>query len=159
MRARLPIMRFLPVLFLLGLLSACASRPQLVAPELEAAGVRLQSVGLLQQQFLLTLRVYNPNMVPLPIEGIEYQFELGGRRMAEGETPVSFSIPAQESQEFDVRLRTNLLSSLRDLQAWLSGSPGDLELQAVRVPLRWTCPLSGPFAFSEEGSIPLSLEP
>lgn len=158
MRDRLPIMRFFPILFLLGLLSACASRPQLVAPELEAAGVRLQSVGLLQQQFLLTLRVYNPNMVPLPIEGIEYQFELGGRRMAEGETPVSFSIPAQESQEFDVRLRTNLLSSLRDLQAWLSGSPGDLNYKlsgSVKVDL----PFVRPFPFSQEGSIPLSLEP
>ena len=158
MWVRSPIKHFLLLLFLFVLLSACASQPKLVAPELEAAGIRLQSIGLLQQQFLLTLRVYNPNLVPLPIEGIEYQFELGGRRMAEGETPLSFSIPAQESREFDVRLRTDLLSSFRDLQAWLSGSSGDLEYRlsgTVNVDM----PFVRPFRFSEEGSIPLGLEP
>ncbi|MCJ7815070.1 MAG: LEA type 2 family protein, partial [Xanthomonadales bacterium] len=158
MSVRLPVRRMSWVLLLLGLLSACASGPQLVAPELEAAGIRLQGIGLLQQQFLLTLRVYNPNTVPLPIEGIKYQVELGGRRMAEGESAVAFSIPAHESREFDLRLRTDLLSSWRDLQAWLSGSSEDLEYKlsgSVDVDI----PFVRPFYFSQAGLIPLRLEP
>jgi len=158
MSVRLPVKRVSWVLLLLGLLSACASGPELVAPELEAAGIRLQSIGLLQQQFLLTLRVYNPNMVPLPIEGLDYQFELGGRRMAEGETAVSFSIPAHESHEFDVRMRTDLLSSWRHLQGLLSGSNEDLEYKlsgSVNVDM----PFVRPFHFSQAGLIPLRLEP
>jgi LEA14-like dessication related protein len=146
------------VLLLMSLLSACASAPRLVAPELEAAGLRLQSVGVLQQQFLLTLRVYNPNSVPLPIEAIDYLFELNGRKMAEGETTVSFSIPSHESRDFDLRLRTDLLSNLRAMSEWLSGKPQDLAYRlsgSVSVDV----PFVRPFDFVQEGSIPLSLEP
>jgi LEA14-like dessication related protein len=145
-------------LVLVALLSACASGPRLVAPELEAARLQLQSVGLLQQQFLLTLRVYNPNTMPLPIEAIDYQVELAGQKMAEGETAVSFSIPAHESRDFDLRLRTDLMSSLRSVSKWLAGSPEELEYRlsgSVRVDI----PFVRPFDFAQVGTIPLTLEP
>ena len=48
--------------------------------------------------------------------------------------------------------------TFRDLQAWLSGSSGDLEYRlsgTVNVDM----PFVRPFRFSEEGSIPLGLEP
>lgn len=157
MMSRLSGLRLYGLLLAALLTAACAGQTNLVAPELEAAGVRLQSVGLLQQQFLVTLRVYNPNTVPLPIKHIEYRFDLGGNQMAQGESAVAFSIPSHESREFDLRMRTDLLSSIRSLQKWLSGSPGDIEYElsgTVRVDI----PFVRPFPFEQKGRIPLSLE-
>jgi len=140
-----------------ALVTGCVGQPSLVAPELEAAGVRLQSVGLLQQQFLVTLRVYNPNTIPLPIKHIEYRLDLGGNKMAQGESAVAFSIPSHESKEFDLRMRTDLLSSFRSLQTWLSGSPGDIEYE-ISGKVKVDFPFVRAFPFEQKGRIPLSLE-
>jgi LEA14-like dessication related protein len=153
---RLPGSRISGLLLLLVLVTACVGQPTLVAPELEAAGVRLESVGLLQQQFLVTLRVYNPNTVPLPIKHIDYKFDLGGSRLAQGESAVAFSIPSHESKEFDLRMRTDLLSSARSLQKWLAGSPEDIDYElsgSVKVDI----PFVKPFPFEQKGKIPLTL--
>lgn len=152
----LPGSRISGLLLLLVLVTACVGQPTLVAPELEAAGVRLESVGLLQQQFLVTLRVYNPNTVPLPIKHIDYKFDLGGSRLAQGESAVAFSIPSHESKEFDLRMRTDLLSSARSLQKWLAGSPEDIDYElsgSVKVDI----PFVKPFPFEQKGKIPLTL--
>jgi LEA14-like dessication related protein len=144
------------LLLLAFLVTGCVGQTSLVAPELEAAGVRLESVGLLQQQFLVTLRVYNPNTVPLPIKHIDYKFDLGGSRLAQGESAVAFSIPSHESKEFDLRMRTDLLSSARSLQKWLSGSPEDIDYElsgSVKVDI----PFVKPFPFEQKGKIPLTL--
>ena len=144
------------LLLLAFLVTGCVGQTSLVAPELEAAGVRLESVGLLQQQFLVTLRVYNPNTVPLPIKHIDYKFDLGGSRLAQGESAVAFSIPSHESKEFDLRMRTDLLSSARSLQKWLSGSPEDIDYElsgSVKVDI----PFVQPFPFEQKGKIPLTL--
>jgi LEA14-like dessication related protein len=138
------------------LLAACAT-PKLIAPELQAAGLTLQNVGILQQEFLVTLRVYNPNAVPLPIENIRYQLDLGGTRFAEGESAVAFTIPSRESREFDVRLRTDLLSNLQTLSDWLSGSTGALEYRLVGE-VSVDLPFVRPLPFSQAGSIPLRLQ-
>lgn len=141
----------------LCLLSACASPPRLVAPELEAAGLQLQQAGLLQQQFLLTLRIYNPNAVSLPVDYIQYRFELGGKLLAEGETVLSFSVPSKESREFDVRMRTDLLSGLRSLVRWMDQGHEAVEYRlAGRVGV--DLPFVPPFPFSQQGSIPLRLD-
>jgi len=150
-------MKLKHILILLALLLPACATPKLVAPELQAAGLALQSVGLFQQEFLVTLRVYNPNTVPLPIENIRYQLDLGGTRFAEGETAVAFTIPSHESRDFDVRLRTDLLSNLQTLNDWLSGSTRALEYRLageVSVDL----PFVRPMPFSQSGSIPLRLQ-
>lgn len=149
--------RLLGLLFTAVLVTGCVGQPSLVAPELEAAGVRLQSVGLLQQQFLVTLRVYNPNTVALPIKHIEYKFDLGGNQLAQGESAVAFSIPSHESREFDLRMRTDLLSSIGSLQKWLAGSPGDIEY-GLSGTVKVDIPFVRPFPFEQKGRIPLSLE-
>lgn len=153
---RLPGSRISGLLLLLVLVTACVGQPTLVAPELEAAGVRLESVGLLQQQFLVTLRVYNPNTVPLPIKHIDYKFDLGGSRLAQGESAVAFSIPSHESKEFDLRMRTDLLSSARSLQKWLAGSPEDIDYE-LSGSVKVDSPFVKPFPFEQKGKIPLTL--
>lgn len=158
MFSRLIRTRLAGLFLLVTLVAGCVGQPTLVAPELEAAGVRLQSVGLLQQQFLVTLRVYNPNTVPLPIKHIEYRFDLGGSQLAQGESAVAFSIPSHESREFDLRMRTDLLSSIRSVQKWLSGSPEDIDY-ALSGSVKVDIPFVRPFPFEQRGKIPLTLEP
>ena len=157
MISRLPGSRIPGLLILAVLVTGCVGQPTLVAPELEAAGVRLESVGLLQQQFLVTLRVYNPNTVPLPIKHIDYKFDLGGSRLAQGESAVAFSIPSHESKDFDLRMRTDLLSSARSLQKWLSGSPEDIDYE-ISGSVKVDIPFLKPFPFEQKGKIPLTLE-
>jgi len=144
----------LPALLALCLLTVACAAPRLLAPEIQAAALGLKSLGMFQQQFLLTLRVYNPNTVSLPVESIHYQFELAGTRLAEGETVVGFSIPAGESRDVQVNVRTDLLGDLQSLNQWLAGAPQALEYRLVGE-LRVDMPFVRPMPFAQQGSVPL----
>lgn len=145
-----------PALLVLCLLAAACAAPRLVAPEIQAAALGLKSLGVLQQQFVLTLRVYNPNTVSLPVESIHYRFELAGTRFAEGETVVGFSIPPGQSRDVQLNVRTDLLSDLQSLNEWLAGGSRALEYR-LDGELRVDMPFVRPMPFAQQGSIPLGL--
>jgi LEA14-like dessication related protein len=78
-------LRTLLALLLLLCVAGCAGlgkRPS--PPQVALADIRVQEVKLFETVFLVQLRVFNPNDLTLPLEGIEADLELNGRPFARG---------------------------------------------------------------------------
>ncbi|MDZ7769472.1 MAG: hypothetical protein U5K38_10560 [Woeseiaceae bacterium] len=67
-------LRYIGPLVVLLLCSACANQgPVVRSPDVRLDGVRLQSISLGKQTFLLSFNVSNPNPFPLPVKGLSYR--------------------------------------------------------------------------------------
>src|SRR5699024_1115989 len=75
------VVLFLAVLFITG----CATHQlNLVAPEFSVSHIALQEIGLLEQQWDITLRAFNPNDKKLNIKHLSYELLLDDKRFARG---------------------------------------------------------------------------
>ncbi|MCL2789500.1 MAG: LEA type 2 family protein [Desulfobulbus sp.] len=53
-------------------------------PKISVADIRIQEVKAMEGVFVITLRVLNPNDIPLDIHGINCDLEINGRHFASG---------------------------------------------------------------------------
>jgi len=115
--------RSLTLGLLVALLSACAAlQTQLERPNIGLVDLDLQQVGLLEQRFVITLNVQNPNGIAIPVRGMSYALQIAGQDFARGVSPQSFTVPAYGEQRVQVEMSTNMLSALRQVQTLLKGS-------------------------------------
>jgi LEA14-like dessication related protein len=111
---------------LLATLASCASLgPKLVAPELSLLGIQIMSADMFSQQFMVRVKVENPNDLEVAVSGLEYEIFLMGDSFAEGVSESSFVLPAKGEAEFDMIVKTNFVSSLGRLVSRTGG--GKLE--------------------------------
>jgi LEA14-like dessication related protein len=111
---------------LLATLASCASLgPKLVAPELSLLGIQIMSADMFSQQFMVRVKVENPNDLEVAVSGLEYEIFLMGDSFAEGASESSFVLPAKGEAEFDMIVKTNFVSSLGRLVSRTGG--GKLE--------------------------------
>jgi LEA14-like dessication related protein len=92
-------------------LCACAARME--KPTVTLADLDIESVGLFEQQFLLKLRVKNPNDVDIPVEGLNFDVELNGKPFASGVSNQAVTIPRLGEAVLPVRATSNLAAFLR----------------------------------------------
>ncbi|NIE78293.1 hypothetical protein F3J45_28080 [Pantoea sp. Ap-967] len=124
--------RLLLLSALLALLAGCASwgsdnwrEPQVHLVEIETVKARL-----LQQEFVLHLRIDNPNDSRLFIRSLNYTLWLNDLRLAEDEVSVWRSVGGHARRTFKVTARTNLWQHLKPLAKLLkSGQPLQYRLQ------------------------------
>ena len=65
--------RALGIVFMLSLLSACATDSVLPeSPEITVKGVDILELGLDRQRFQFNLNAYNPNKFGLPLNGVSF---------------------------------------------------------------------------------------
>lgn len=80
------------VLLLLG---GCAAMQGLKEdPKISIADIRIQDIKAMEGVFLIKLRVINPNNVPLDVNGINCELEIGERRFANGIAESNQVVPA-----------------------------------------------------------------
>jgi LEA14-like dessication related protein len=138
-------------------LTACAGfRPQIEQPNINLVGLDIRELGLLQQRYVLTLSVQNPNAIAIPVRGMSYALQVAGDDFAKGVSPKAFTVPAYGETEVQVEMTTNLVSTLRNIQELMSARrdvlgyelAGKLE---VDLPFANTIPFrnSGEFKLSE----------
>jgi LEA14-like dessication related protein len=109
-----------------ALVAACSTLPSnLVAPDVEVAGVQMLSTDMFAQRFKLRMKVVNPNDLELPVTGLEYTVIMMGDRFAEGVSNEAFLLPAKGEAEFDMMVTTNFVSSFGRLLSRAGG--GKLE--------------------------------
>ncbi len=138
--------------------SACSSLntlKQIVEPpKVSLADVKLVSAGLLEQRYRLSLRVQNPNSVPIPINGLEYKVSLGGSEFARGVSANSFTLPATGEDVVEIDVSTNLLDSARHVYSLLKSGEDNLDYNLsgnVKVNL----PFVKSLPFSRSGQVNL----
>lgn len=134
-----------------ALLAACA--PRLQKPEISLAGIDLVGLGLLEQRFVLRLRIRNPNDVDLPVNALNFDVELNARHFARGVSDKPVIIPRQGETILEVKTVSRLgdvIKPLRDAQK--NGRErigyrvfGSIELEGI-----------GSFPFDRSGDVPLS---
>ncbi len=138
------------------LLGACATLQQdFDAPDVSLVNLQVVDASLLEQTYAVTLRVANPNALPIPIKGLSYSLRLAGEDFAKGLTPNAFSVPAYGDELVEVRLSTNLLSSLKHLSEWLSADNNVLDYE-IAGKVNIDLPLIGGIPFSSVGKINLN---
>jgi len=102
-----------PMLALLALLAACTSLSRLDAPQLSIVGIRLLGAQQNRQQFVLTIRVHNPNMRQIAVRSIDYRVALAGEEFATGATVEPFTVPALGESQFELNVSADLDRAIR----------------------------------------------
>ncbi|MDF0731212.1 LEA type 2 family protein [Pseudomonas entomophila] len=117
---------------LLGVLAGCAGwggdwqEPQVHLVRVETVKARLH-----QQEFVLHLRVDNPNDSRLFIRNVAYSVRLNDLLLAEDEASLWRSVGGHAQRTFKITARTNLWQHLKPLAKLLkSGEPLRYRLQA-----------------------------
>lgn len=101
----------------LGTLGGCAlMRLGLEAPEVRVAGIQPVDATLLEQRFLITLRVVNPNNVEIDVEGLTFAVELNGHAFARGVSNQAAVIPRLGEATLEVTATTGLMDVLNQLR-------------------------------------------
>lgn len=110
-------LRFFLMILLWAGLSGCAGLlPRLEPPQVHVAGVKLLDAGLLEQRYLLQLRVQNPNPRDVAIDGLQFKLELNGRAFATGVTGAKVVVPRFGSALVDVEAVSTLAGLARQLE-------------------------------------------
>lgn len=105
-------MRQLNIFFLLLvtlLMSACAGVTSFERPALSIADLKPTKFARDGQVFTLKLKVDNPNMVALPIEGLDYALNLAGYEVASGVSNKASRIPARGSGFVEIDIKANVI--------------------------------------------------
>ena len=143
------------LLFVLSLaLGGCASlyRTVLEQPEVRLVNLELVELGMVRQQYRLTLQLHNPNPVPLPVDGITYQVRLAGLDLASGATEEGFRIPAGGETQVSMLIDTDLMKMLGQLGNLLSSPSGRLGYE-VTGEVDVGLPFGGRIPFDQSGSV------
>jgi LEA14-like dessication related protein len=81
------------VLALAFLAQACAMVGDLEPPMVSLADLRIERMGLFEQDARVTLSLRNPNDQALPIDGAKFNIKLNGESFARGVSNESVSVP------------------------------------------------------------------
>lgn len=110
-------------------LAGCAAMRLVNAepPKVSVSSLAFQGATLMEQRFLVGLRLQNPNDFALPVTGLEYTLHLDGNKLASGMTQTSVNIPSLGSETVEVTVISNLLDSLAQLRRWQQSPPDQLD--------------------------------
>ncbi|WP_434629982.1 LEA type 2 family protein [Chromobacterium sp. CV08] len=102
---------------LLLALSACGSLG-LQKPQVNLSNIEPGSSTLFEQNFTVTLRVANPNAIPLNASGIDFDLMLGGEKLGGGSSNQAIAIPSHGEGQVTLQVHTSLAAWIRQLANW-----------------------------------------
>jgi LEA14-like dessication related protein len=107
---------------LLLLLAACSSIPSpFEKPQVSLAGISVGKISLLEQQFVLNLRVTNPNDYEIPINGLNVNLDLNQHAFAQGVTNEKITLPRLGEKMVKLNVTTNLSNVWQQLKPLQNG--------------------------------------
>ena len=106
------------------------------------------------QNFLIGLRIQNPNAVALPIKGMYYSIDINGQSFASGTLNQQINIGAFSTTELEIPISLNIINSIRIATNLLLTSP-----DAINYSLTGTIGVDiygmDPVSIEESGTIEL----
>ncbi len=151
MNALAPWLRLLVLAFLV---SGCATLSGLDAPRVSISNITPQDMTLFEQKFIVTLRIQNPNDVPLGVKGMSFNLDVNGKSFASGLSSQQVTVPRFGSEQIDVEVFSGLGGILKQLQGFVAGSSPQLTYR-VRGKAYLDQPASITLPFDEQGEIAL----
>ncbi|UTH74975.1 LEA type 2 family protein [Chromobacterium sp. IIBBL 290-4] len=98
-------------------------------PQVSLSNVEPGKSTLFEQNFTVTLRIANPNPVPLNASGLDFELMLGGDKLGNGNSAQAISIPANGEGLVPLQVHTSLAAWIRQLANWQQLPGGKLEYQ------------------------------
>lgn len=131
-------------------LGGCAGTPlRPLKPEVSLADIRLEGGNLVEQRFLLSLRVTNPNRFDIPVQGLRFTLDLGGEPFARGVGNRPVVVPALGEAQVEVNATAGLSGLLRQFKALGKGR----ETFEYRLKGRLVTGAYGDFDFDRHGEL------
>lgn len=151
------LIRIPTVILSLALLSSCAGTGSIIeTPGVSLTNVELTDASFKRQTFLLRFNVANPNMFPLPVEGVEYRVLLNDEQFAAGKTQGSFTIPAGGEDSFAISIELDVFKSTAHLASLLRGGLRENIAYELSGSLALDLPMIRPVPFSGRGVVNLT---
>ncbi len=141
----------------LGLLcvTACALlTPKFAKPTLTVVEVRMLGGNFLQQSFIATFRIDNPNDRALPVKELHAQLKVGGEPVASGVTNHAFVVPARGETQFDMTITANMVGGVFKLLNNVDRRTDTIEYELVGA-AGIDLPFLRDLAFDQRGSFSL----
>ena len=111
------------IVLLAVLISGCASLFWMgEKPHVDIVNVTPKEMRLLEQTFLLELRIQNPTETDLDINGMSFELEINGQPFARGVSNQSLKVERLSTKVVEVDAYTGLVSILRQLSEAKKGS-------------------------------------
>ncbi len=111
------------IVILVVLVSGCASLFWMgEKPHVDIVNVTPKEMRLLEQTFLMELRIQNPTETDLDITGMSFELEINGQPFARGVSNQSLKVERLSTQLVQVDAYTGLISILRQLSEAKKGS-------------------------------------
>jgi LEA14-like dessication related protein len=99
------------------IMAGCAGLRGLETPEVVVTSIRALDATTLEQRFEVGLRIYNPNNRDLKIDGVDFELDVNGMRLARGAGAVDLVLPRLGEAETTVRASTSVLDIARQVMA------------------------------------------
>jgi LEA14-like dessication related protein len=111
------------------LAAGCAGLSSVEPPEVRVTGVRSVAAGEadLEQRFAVELNVLNPNNREISVDGVDFELDLNGRRLARGVSSEGFTLPALGEARTTIVVATSITDVLRHLFELSREEPGQLD--------------------------------
>ena len=101
-------------LFFVLLPAGCATGLQ--KPDISLVGVELVGLNLLEQRFILQLRIKNPNDRALSINALNFDIELNGQHFAKAVSESPVQVPKQGDAVLEIKAVSRLIAVLKQLR-------------------------------------------
>jgi LEA14-like dessication related protein len=103
---------------LLLLLTACAGVDTYRDPiRVTVSGIQVLESTLLEQLYLVTLRIQNHNEEPISIRGGSFDLEINGKDFGSGVTDQAVTVPGYSDAKVEVRMVSTVFGMLRLIQS------------------------------------------
>jgi len=107
-----------------------------------------------EQKIQVRLKVYNPNEIELPVNGLDVDIELADEPFAHGVTAREFVVPPQGEAEFDMLVTANAATALLKLVG--SGGKAENVPYKLKGKLSTKLGLLRTIPFEENGTLPIT---
>ena len=103
----------------LSIVAACAGLTQKPPPpRISVVGLEVVQMGVLEQQYVLKLRLQNTNDVDLTIKGMDYELFINDHPFAYGVSRELVQLPSFGEAILELELISSLARVFEQLQAW-----------------------------------------
>lgn len=92
------------------------------SPRINVSSIKINEIRLDKQDIMISLNIFNPNPVPIPVRGLTYQLDINDVLFASGFNNTRMDIPASGEENVDLSISGDLISFLLKNQLAGKGS-------------------------------------
>ncbi|MBK7661433.1 MAG: LEA type 2 family protein [Betaproteobacteria bacterium] len=141
---------------LLCLAAGCATLYGLDPPRVNVSSVTPVDFTLLEQKFLVKVRVQNPNDVDLEVKGMTFDLDLNGKSFATGVSGQAVTIPRFGSDLVEVEMVSGIAGVVRQFAGMAGGAAPARFTWRLKGKLHLAQPVPASIGFDESGEIEIA---